>query len=345
MTMTVVTVEDEVRSYVDAVMARLRVPPSRPALALAGPAELADAVFALLTSRRFSHLGRSARATYRLRTTELLRDQIERGEPLRFYYDIGPGYHASLHPDVGELVFDIGFSELMILNQVCTFAEEVARIYEPGVRFRLVIDNLCAHRTNDVPVDSTESYCATLRLLIDELGIGELVGLLVESEHFELSEYDRLLGKLHPGPAAVPTAKAHDNVERFLGRRCDTSEAAERIERYTRTSAVTEELLARVVDGVRMTQRATPLTIGFRPFPGGDSRTQCGTVVLGHSSNARLRPFLLTSWNVEEHDCARLAFPGLLPAGVRDVIYASPRPERSSLGAESFVALEAPASA
>jgi hypothetical protein len=99
-------------------------------------------------------------------------------------------------------------------------------------------------------------------------------------------------------------------------------EANERIDRYRRTGIVTELLLARVVGGVRMTQRASATTLGFRPFPGGDSRTQCGHVAMGRNTHGKLRPILLTSRNVGAYELRSLTFPGLLPSLVNDVTYA-----------------------
>ena len=52
------------------------------------------------------------------------------------------------------------------------------------------------------------------------------------------------------------------------------------MERYRRTGLVTGLLLDRLVRGVHMTQRATGATLGFRPFPGGNQRTQTGELVI-----------------------------------------------------------------
>ena len=317
--------EQEVEAYLALVMAGFgpQVLPAHDPSATADT--VADAVFDLLTSRTFCHLQRGLSAPYRERTVELLRPRIEAAEPLRFFYDIGPGYHATLRPGEEPLFFDVGLAELLILFNVNAFADRVANIYPPGVHFHLVVDNLCGHRTNDIPLELSEGYCARLRYLIDELGLTSRVTLLVESETFALGEYDQLLATVEPSPLALPSTKAHENVERFLGRLCSADEAAERIEGYRRAGIVTEQLLARAVDGVRITQRATPATLGFRPFPGGDSRSQCGAVVLGANSKGRLRPFLLTSTNVDEHDCAELVYPEVLPESVATVLYASPR--------------------
>lgn len=325
MTATIHGLDQEVGAYLADVMAGLAPPDPADAAPVEDRDALADAIFDLVTSREFCYLSRTRTAPYRDVTVELLRRRISTGEPFRFFYDIGPGYHASVRPHQEGLSFEVGLSELLILFQISSLCRRVAALYPPGAHFWLVIDNLCGLRTNDVPVELTEGYCARLRALVAEAGMGDRVDLVVESEEFELQEYDARLAELEPGPLdPAPSPEAVENVERFLGRPCTPAEAAERIERYRRTGAVTDYLLDRLVRGVHMTQRATGATLGFRPFPGGDSRTQCGEVALGRNGKGRLRPFLLTSRNVDSCELVRLGYPDLLPSPIRHVTYAEP---------------------
>src|SRR5262245_54097001 len=290
---------------------------------------LAGQLFAVLTSRAFCYLGRSKAERYRDAVVPLLWRRMTTGGPFRFFYDIGPGYHATTRPGVSPLCYDVGLSELLILGQVNGLCRRLAELYSPGARFFVVIDNLCALRTNDIPLELTESYTRRFRLLIEELRMSGRVELIVESEVFDIGEYDRLLADVEEGPpVADPSPEAVDNVARFLGRRCTLSEAAERMERYRRASLVTGLLLDRLVQGVHMTQRATGATLGFRPFPGGDQRTQAGDLVMSRNSNGRLRPMLLTSRNVDDYDCVRLKLPDVLPAPMTHVTFASPRATR-----------------
>ena len=165
--------------------------------------------------------------------------------------------------------------------------------------------------------------------------MSDRVELIVESEVFELDEYDRLLAEVEGEPAAAePSPEAVDNVARFLGRPCTASEASERMERYRRASFVTETLLDRLVQGVHMTQRATGATLGFRPFPGGDQRTQAGELVLSRNSRDRLHPVLLTTRNVDDYDCVRLELPDVLPAPMTHVTFALPRPPHAGRPAQ-----------
>lgn len=283
-----------------------------------------EAIFDLLTSREFCYLGRTKAAPYRESTVELLQRRMMKGEPLRLFYDIGPGYHATLRPEILPMRFDVGLSELLILSQVAAVCRRVSEVYPPGARYWLVIDNICGLRTNDIPLELTEQYCARLRALIGEVAVGDCVDLVVESEEFDLEEYDALLAELAPSaPDPDPSPAAVANVQRFLGRSCSVEEASERIERYRRTGTVTDALIDRLVRGVHMTQRATGATLGFRPFPGGDSRTQCGEVALIYGSSGRLRPVMLTSRNVHEFECVDVEAPGTLPPSIRSVIFAS----------------------
>lgn len=297
--------------------------------AIDNPVVLAGELFAVLTSRAFCYLGRSKAERYRDAVVTSLQRRMTTGGPFRFFYDIGPGYHATTRPGVLPLCYDVGLSELLILGQVNGLCRRLAELYSPGGRFFLVIDNLCALRTNDIPVELTEGYTRQFRLLVEELRMSGRVELIVESEVFDIGEYDRLLADVEGRPpVADPSPEAVDNVARFLGRPCTLSEAAERMERYRRASVVTGLLLDRLVQGVHMTQRATGATLGFRPFPGGDQRTQAGELVMSRNSNGRLRPMLLTSRNVDDYDCVRLELSGVLPAPMTHVTFASPRAMR-----------------
>ena len=119
-----------------------------------GPAVATDP-----TSREFCYLGRTKAAVYHDETVRELSERTDRRAPAWFSYDIGPGYHASVRP--GRTAFLRGRSmELLILSQIASFFTRIANVYPPGARFWLVIDNLCALRTNDIATEATEGYCA-----------------------------------------------------------------------------------------------------------------------------------------------------------------------------------------
>jgi hypothetical protein len=287
---------------------------------------IVSAVYDALTHRRFSALSREGARRYREGVVSALSEPVRRREPLELWFDIGPGYRASLHPGFAPLGFEVGLGEFLMLTQVSVFLRFVGTLYAPGARFRLVVDNLCGLRTNDVAVGRTIRYCEGLRQLIREMGLAGEVRLFVESEEFSQGEYDALLAQAKAPPPALQATQAElDNVARFLGRRCSPREAIERISLYQRTGATTELLLSRVVTGVRLTQRATPLTLGFRSFPGGDARIQCGEVALGRRSDGRVASFLLTSRNLDLYDCARRGVPAVFPSTVSHVTVAAPR--------------------
>jgi hypothetical protein len=286
--------------------------------------DVLDAVYAALTHRRFCALSRGKTLEYREAILGTLAVPLRRGEPLEFWLDIGPGYHASLRPGVLPLSFEVGLGELLMLTQVSAFLRSVASLYPPGARFRLAVDNLCALRTNDVPIERTAAYCAQLRRLIDDQGLAQQVRLFVESEEFGVCEYDALLRDVKEQRPLMHASQAEiDNVARFLGHPCAQAEALERIRLYRRTTTVTENLLARVVRGVRMTQRATPATLGFRSFPGGDARIQCGELALGRGSGGGIASILLTSRNIDLYEYARLYCASILPSAVKHITIAS----------------------
>jgi hypothetical protein len=316
---------ERAREYVAKIMSMLREAPADASRAARDPEDVADAVFSILTSREFCYLGRTKTEPYRGDAVRSLAGDIRAGEPVRFYYDIGAGYHASVEPETSGLVFSAGFSELCVLAQVSSFCNRVTEVHAPGARFILVIDNVCGLVTNDIPLDRTTGYGTELRALIDETGLGARVGVLVESEEFAPTDYALDRARLSRDAAALqPSRDDVDNVSRFLGRPCDVAEAAERMAKYRQAGEMTEHNLGRVVRGVRMTQRATGGTLGFRPFPGGDSRTQVGEVALAVNAKGAIHPVLLTSRNVGRYRRTRIEFPRLLPPTVTHVTLAEP---------------------
>ncbi len=313
-----------VKAYLSGIMSGISARAGSQSGAAVSADALAAEVFSILTNRKFCYLGRTKTAPYHEQVAGVIEDAIRANEPLRFYYDLGAGYHATIHPGETGLMFHVGLSELLVLFQINAFCDRVAELYSPGAVFHLVIDNICGLMTNDIPIEDTKRYCESLRRLVSETSMNDRVDLLVESEEFPLSGYD-LEAVDAVEPFDSPSQRDVENVERFLGRHCDVAEAAKRMARYVKASEMTEEHLAGIVRGVRMTQRATGGTLGFRPFPGGDSRTQCGEVALGPNSKGKLRPFLLTSRNVENLDCTRWEYPGLLPPVLSRITYAAPR--------------------
>jgi len=314
------SLHDQLHGY----MARLMRGFGKPAASPAEPAALEtvpERVFEVLTGRDFCYLSKARVAMYREDVVSRLAASVRKREPLAFYFDIGGGYHASIRPGSEALTFEVGLAELFVLSQAAEFAARVSHIYPVGIRFTLVIDNLCALLVNDIPLARTLGYCAGLRELIRGVGLEDIVDVLVESEHFSPADLERIRTAAHCAPAAI-TRKQHENVARFLGRPCDEKEASERMRRYRQVIDASEQLLESMIPGVHMTQRASSGTICFRPFPGGDSRIQCGEVALTRNSNLKLCPILLTSGNAADHDCNRYRFPGVIPPVISHVTYA-----------------------
>jgi hypothetical protein len=315
---------DEIFAFLADVMSAFG-PGRRPERAeLDGP--LDERVFGLLAHRRFSYLGRTKAARYRQLVMPSIQRDLAQGLPVRFFFDIGPGYHASPEPGAAGLSFDVGLAELLMLRQVALFDAAVQAHHPLGVRFSLVVDNLCGLFTNGVSVASTHGYVRGLRALIAELGVGDVVDLLVESEWFTEAEYAAAYAAVPPRPPRDDLGDDdRENVARFLGRACTPEEAAERVERYRRAGITTESLLATVIRGVRLTQRATDATMAFRSFPGGAQRMQVGEIVLEQADGGPPHPTLLTSRNRAVFELTRIAMPGVLPPPVWQVGIARPR--------------------
>jgi hypothetical protein len=308
-----------IEEYLGTVMSSFdRTVAASPTQQPADPAQIFD----ILTHREFCYLSRTKAAPYREQSLALIGEAMQRSQPIPFSYDIGGGYHAT--PRLGTaLSFSVGLAELLVLRQIASFAHNVTAIYAPGVQFLLVIDNLCAYFSNDIPLTNTREYGQSLMALIHRLGLSTIVDVLVESDRISLEEFDReVTGYVCPQHPLQLSEKEHENVARFLGRPCDAREASERAERYTTFLTASERLLAPFIKGVHMTQRATPSTLCFRPFPGGDSRIQCGEVVLAMNGKHRIHPMLITTTNVKDYTYSRYHFSSLVPLQIPYITYA-----------------------
>jgi len=312
------------KGYLETLMSGLRLAATPDDATDSG--QMPERVFEVLTSRDFCYLSKTRVAPYRPSILAHVVESQRRASPIHFFYDLGGGYHASTRPGLEELSFEVGLAELFVLSQISSFSARATRFYPHGVRFSLVIDNMCALLINDIPLSSTLAYCDKLRRLIRELRLDAVVDVLVESEHISTSDFDR--AQDHATTDAHPldlTRKQHDNVERFLGRPCDETEASERTRKYLSVIDVSERLLQPLIEGVHMTQRATDTTICFRPFPGADSRIQCGEVVLTKNNKEKLHPILMTSSNRRGYSCRRYRFPDLFST-ISHVTYAELTP-------------------
>lgn len=314
--------EGTLRMYLETLMAGLRLPSMTDGQGLDAD-KVAHKVFDVLTNRDFCYLSRSRVSGYQEGVLSAANRALRQAEPIRFYYDLGGGYHASTQPGEEEVSFDVGLAELFVLSQISSFSARVRGFYPAGVKFSLVIDNMCALLINDIPLVKTLGYCTRLRALIQELDLGNVVDVLVESEHVSVVDFERARAvTVGRNGSMTLTRKQHDNVERFLGRPCDEVEAFGRSVKYLEVIDASERLLEPLIQGVHMTQRATDSTICFRPFPGGDSRIQCGEVVLTKNSKQKLYPVLLTSSNRGQYACRRYRFSELLSSLIPHVTYA-----------------------
>jgi hypothetical protein len=288
---------------------------------------LPEELFNIYMSHDFCYLSRNQVTPYKDQIIEAFQSATQNNTPLPMYLDLGPGYHAALEDsDPRHLSFDIGLGELLVLYQIKRFSDRVSEIYTPGADFSIIIDNICAVFVNDIAIPETEGYCKRFRELIAELEMESRVRLLVESEHFGVSDYDVKPVSEDAINSTRLSENEYENVKRFLGHDCSIEEATKRTLVYKQIGDRTDELFYRFFrNGVHMTQRASRSTICFRAFPGGDSRIQSGEVVLGTNQKNKLCPFLMTSQNYDKYICESFSFPDILPKSIREIKFAHRR--------------------
>ena len=310
-------VASAIRQYLEALLAELNAPvaPTRKPIGLAA---LPDRVFETLASRELCSLSLGRIAGSRDAVVASVARSLRRSEPIHFYYGLGDGSVTRFRSGVSG----VGLAEVLLLRQVTELASRVGQQYPGGVRFSLVIDDLGAYLVEDVPVAQTLAYCRKLRQLVDDLGLSALTDLIVTSEYFSVSDF----AEVWPSGDGVPALGSLTNKpHRPAGHDAVGAEARTDAERARRSDVVrqaAEQLLAPMIRGVYLTGRTTAESLGFRPFPGGDSCGERGEVVLTRKGRTALGPMVLTSANRADYAVERYPFPDVLPSSIAEVGYA-----------------------
>jgi hypothetical protein len=314
-------VASALRQYLDALLGELNAPsaPTRTPIDLAA---LPDRVFETLVSREFCSLSLGRVAGSRDAVVASVARALRRSEPIHFYYGLGGGYATSFRSPSTPRVPEVGLAEVLLLRQATELAGRVSALYPPGVRFSLVIDNLSAYLVEDVPVTQTVAYCRKLRQLVDDLGLSALTDLIVTSEYFSVSDF----AEAWPSGEDVPDVGTLTNKpHRVAGREAicvDQAADAELMRRAHAARQAAEQLLAPMIRGVYLTGRTTVESLGFRPFPGGESCAERGEVVVTRKGRTALGPMVLTSATHADYAIERYRFPGVLPPSIDEVGYA-----------------------
>jgi len=267
---------------------------------LAGKTDRAAGLCEVLASRRFNFQTRVKVNPLLPRVRNNIEQQLASGGPLVFYLLYNGGYRASPWVSDPSLVFEPDQTEMMLLRQVALLREETSRWNGLGMEFHIVLNNGVASWVNDVPIEATERYARQLRRMVEGMGAGGTVRVLVQSE---LPGYEARPAFEPVDPAPVVSEGEHRLVERFLGRRCSREEASRRTLLYAQSEKRWAEDLSRLVaarGGLMLRQVAHPDMLSFRPFPGGAIRVQNGSLGFQVRGNDLL-PKLVTTESARQH--------------------------------------------
>jgi hypothetical protein len=267
------------------------------------PLEAAANIYEVLTARTFATCSKSESSPLQSATIQRIAGCVASDAPIKLYLDIGGGYSAAVDlrdlgatDPIASLSFAPNCLHVLCLAQIARLAKRIAKIHPPGIRVLLVIDNLVSNYVNDIPLGSTLAFCRRLRQLIDRLGLGSFVDLLVESDVSVFSRDE--LSSVRADQATALSQREYENVLRFSGRMLDRPEAAFRLRLYREALRRSEHHLARAIDGIHLTQRKEAGTLSFRSFRGGCARIQTGRVCFVRNRKGRMIPKLLTTSNV-----------------------------------------------
>jgi hypothetical protein len=261
--------------------------------------EQIDAVLNILTHRRFNHQSRSRSGSLMGLYRQKLAGHMAKGVPIPCFFLYNGGYRAS--PLAQQpLIFAPDQTEMLLLYQIARLTEDIGKTYPPGVHFFIVINNGVANWVNDIALTSTQAYAHGLNNLIDAIGARERVSVLLQSA---MATFDAQpsLPDVAPGPAL--SDKNHRLVERFLGRPCSAHEARQRHALYSVAEshwAQVLEPLVRVQGGLLFRQVASPQMLSFRPYPGGATRIQNGSIGFAFSCK-QPTPQLITTETTGHH--------------------------------------------
>ncbi len=261
----------------------------------------------IITHRNFNYQSKSKLSHLVDRVRQQLFKQIDHGSPIHFYLLYNGGYRASSFANEPSHIFEPDQTELLLLYQIALLHSKVSSLYEPGIKFSIVVNNGVAHWVNNIPLLETEHYAKQFRAMIHFLGAESRVQLLVQSE---LLGFDPFFTFLPADQKLHVSEEEHFIVERFLGHRCTEDEAKHRLALYLLAESKWEkDLLPYVLenDAIVMRQVAHPKVLSFRPFPGGAIRSQNGSLGFDCNGNT-LKAKLITSKTVHEYGIAWIPY-------------------------------------
>ena len=239
--------------------------------------EQVDAVLHTLTQRRFNHQSRSRLGSLMGLYRQKLAGHMAHGVPIPCFFLYNGGYRAS--PLTQQpLIFEPDQTELLLLYQIARLTEDICKTYLPGVHFFIVINNGVAYWVNDIGLTSTQAYAQSLNEMIEAMGAHERVSVVLQSA-LPTFHTRPFLPTVVPSPAL--SDRDHRLVERFLGRPCSALEARQRHALYAIAEAHWAQVLeplVRVQGGLLFRQVASSQMLSFRPYPGGATRIQNGSI-------------------------------------------------------------------
>jgi hypothetical protein len=256
-----------------------------------------EAILHTATNRRFNHQSRGRLAALLPAYRQKLLSCLSQGMPIRCFFLYNGGYRAS-PLSRAEFIFEPDQTEWLLLYQIALLGKAISGVYPPGIQFSIVINNGVSHWVNDIPLTLTESYAHLLRQMIQWLGASNHVDVVLQSEFSGFTPTPNLQ------PTAAPidfSAKDHLIVERFLGRACSPDEARRQHALYVEAEAQWARDFWPFVErqhGLLFRQIAHPNMLSFRPFPGGATRIQNGSLGFSLDHQGNLTPKLITSQTI-----------------------------------------------
>jgi hypothetical protein len=124
--------------------------------------ELADFIFKTIMSKKFRKF--SVTPEYVPHIQNAIETSIANNLPIQFAFPFG-GYKLWRLEEAPEA----DWAELFTIMYYAKWLKPIAEIYEPGIWFDFVSDDVIVERMNNIPKSDTERYAQTFRMILDFL--------------------------------------------------------------------------------------------------------------------------------------------------------------------------------
>jgi len=296
--------ELETNIYINKIIGELIAPVKSLCLLSTDETKIPEQIFSVLSSKEFTYLTKKRAQQYKQNIIDNISKFYSDKKPIHLFLVLGGGYRAKIM-QTDKLTFSPGLGDLLALFQIKKFINKASHLYPFGVIFTIILDNRCAEISNAIPIINTKQYAVKLRDYIKKLNLAEEINVILQSDFLDKKKFKQIIQTEN---IAFPISQISDtdiiNAKRFNNVVSENDHHVS-VQHYKIVNKISRRLIAehiRNLNGILLYQRSNEDACAFRSFPGGDSKIQCGEVVLLYDKEMIKRPLLITSENFMNYD-------------------------------------------